>query len=113
MFAFYCRSIAIKKCIACELKSEVANFKNELVLNSDRVYKFLGIKDDPEDLYYILKDLHGKILLSSCVGKVIPLCRRLGSEDYSDLMNSFELNDFEHRVVENESDNLICTCKGK
>lgn len=98
------------KCISCELKSEVANFKNELVLCSDRVYKFLGIKDDPEDLYYILKDLHGKILLSSCVGKVVPLCRRLGLDDYNDLLKSFELNDFEHRVVEDDSDKLICHC---
>lgn len=101
------------KCIACELKNEVSNFKNELVLCSDRVYKFLGVKDEPEDLYYILKDLHGKILLSSCVGKLIPLCEALDLKDYDDLLNSFTLNDFEHRVIEDDSNKLICHCEEK
>lgn len=101
----------MSKCIHCELKSEVAKHKNELVFCEDKVYRFLGIKDEPEDLYYILKDLRGKILYSSCVGKIIPLYGRLELEDYDNLLNTFELNDFEHRVVEDDSEKLQCYCE--
>ena len=100
----------MSQCIACELKMYVELYRDQLVLCEDKVYKFLGIKNEPEDLYYILKDLHGKILLHSCVGEIVSLFDRISDTQYNNLYSTFELNDYGEKIVDDESESLKCFC---
>lgn len=100
------------KCIHCQLKELMSESKNHLVLCLDTVYRLIGIADEPEDLYYILRRLNGSLLLSSCVGGVTDLFYLFDEETYNKLNHIFSINEnncFED--MPDESDKFECYCK--
>lgn len=99
------------KCIYCQLKELMRNSQDHLVLCSDTVYRLIGIANEPEDLYYILRRLNGSLLLSSCVGGVTDLYYIMGEKTYNELNQLFLLN--EHICFEmwdTKDAQLECCC---
>lgn len=100
----------MKKCNPCIIYDEIQESKNHLVLLMDKVYRLLGTSRDEEDYYYILQDMHGKVLLSSCVCGWTDLYNLLSKEDYERLDELFEINKFEESSVEDTTEALKENC---
>lgn len=81
-----------------ELRKEMEPYKDTLVLNMFEVVKLEGVEYDPgdeewpDDLFWVYRQLDGKVLWSSCVGKWIPLKGKLNKKDYNNLERLWDLN---------------------
>ena len=81
-----------RKCNACLIYAEIKKSRNHLVLCHDKVYRLLGISDDKQDWYYMLENLHGEMLYSSCCMDFVELHGLLKAKDYSRLNSLFKMN---------------------
>ena len=61
----------------------VYNHHNEIVIdNGTEVKRLVGVASDNDDHYYVLEDIKGKRIYSSCVGRLIILKNKINDDEY-------------------------------
>jgi hypothetical protein len=76
------------------------------------MYCFLGVKVvEYEDIYYILKNVHGVVSYFTCVGRIIFLIDKLLKEDYDYIEEAFDLTLSDNENEKDDSEKLVCYCK--
>ena len=79
---------------------EFEKYKGQFVISErNKVVRFISLLEDEYDYYYMLYD-GKKIILESCVGRIIPLKGYLREEDYKHLIGCAELNDND-QIIDN------------
>jgi hypothetical protein len=100
------------KCNACLIYDEINKSRNHLVLSEDRIYRLIGISEDPSDWYYMLEDMHGDLSYMTCVAGFIDIFPLIPKDRYTYLDHSFILNKKPPRgpVMQDISPNLPARC---
>ena len=75
-------------------KNQFEELKGQMVICSNRVFRFIGIADDGDDYYYALYDGR-KITLHSCVGSITRLKGYILDRDYNEMVRLAKLNHFD------------------
>lgn len=75
-----------------EIFAKNAHLIGEPVIELDRVKIVVGIDEDEDDFYWVLRDLEGKIYYTSMTVMCIPLFN-FDAEDLNYLKNLFDIND--------------------
>ncbi len=98
---------------------EFEKYKGQFVISEhNKVVRFISLLEDDYDYYYMLYN-GKKIILESCVGRIIPLKGYLKDEDYKYLIDIAKLNDNDQiidngtEIIKEEIQKQISNYKGK
>ena len=76
------------------ITNQFDELKGQMVICSNRVFRFIGIADDEYDYYYALYD--GRtITLHSCVGRITMLKGYIIDRDYNEMIRLAKINHFD------------------
>ena len=76
-----------------ELKDKCKDDIGEIVITEcHRVLKLIGVEDDPEDYYYVLKGWDNELHYESACGRYYRLKGKLDDKDYERIKNNIETN---------------------
>ena len=79
-------------------KNQFEELKGQMVICSNRVFRFIGIADDGDDYYYVLYDGR-RITLHSCVGSITRLKGYILDRDYNEMVRLAKLNHFDQPTL--------------
>jgi hypothetical protein len=78
--------------------NEYNDLKGQMVISSDKVYRFIGLAEDEHDYYYVLYDGR-KISLHTCVGSIVPLKGYIREKDYLEMIRIAKLNHYDQATL--------------
>ena len=82
------------------ITNQFDELKGQMVICSNRVFRFIGIADDGDDYYYVLYDGR-KITLHSCVGRITMLKGYILDRDYQPTLWGNEVSEETIKSSEN------------